>query len=554
MARENWTSSIGFILASAGSAIGLGNIWKFPYVAGENGGGTFVLVYVLCVALIGLPVMCAEMLIGRHTRRNVINAMGKIELLSRSRVARWVLVGLSLALAGVLAGEQAWGLCAAALFAAGAFGWKGFAALGWVCTGVALAILSYYAVVGGWIVDYLWRALSGSLCLAGESTAQAALDSGAAFGAYAGNPWRVLVGFVIFMGLTGAVILGGIQAGIERVSKVLMPALFVLLLVVIVRSVTLPGALAGVDFLLRPRVEGFSPRVVLMALGQAFFSLSLGMAITVTYGSYLHREHNVLRAAGWVAALDTLAALLGGMAIFPAVFAAGLSPSGGPGLIFGALPATFSAMPLGNVWAACFFFMLLIAAVTSSASLLECGATVFIERLRSGHRRGSRRRAVLIGFAGCTGLGLLTVFSTVDWAFLPWLQKGVAWATGGLMQGSWFDTLDNFASNWVLPFTALGIALLVGWAWTPRRAAVELLASGEEPRLPRALLAFGHYALPEWAAGRKGFPLVLLALWGVLIRWVAPIGIVLVFLNSTGLLTLPAAAPAPEAPAVEAQP
>lgn len=552
MARENWTSSIGFILASAGSAIGLGNIWKFPYVAGENGGGSFVLVYVLCVALIGLPVMCAEMLIGRHTRRNVINAMGKVELIAHDRRTRWVLCALAGAMTALFVAQGAWALVAAGFFAMWSFWKKGFAALGWVCTGVALAILSYYAVVGGWIVDYIWRAVSGTLCLTGETTAQAAADSGAIFGAFITNPWRVLVGFVIFMGLTGAVILGGIQSGIERVSKVLMPALLLLLLVVIVRSVTLPGAMAGVSFLLKPTAAGFSPRVLLMALGQAFFSLSLGMAITVTYGSYLHRDHNVLRAAGWVAVLDTLAALLGGLAIFPAVFAAGLSPSGGPGLIFGALPATFSAMPLGNVWAACFFFMLLIAAVTSSASLLECGATVFIERLRRGHRRGSRRTAVAIGFAFCTAFGLLTVFSTANWEMLPGLERAVRAGLGALAQGSWFDTLDNFASNWVLPFTALGIALLVGWAWTPRRAASELLASGEEPKLPRWFLAFGHYALADWAQGRKGFPMMLLVLWGVLIRWVAPIAIVLVFLNSTGVLDFTKSESAP--PAQEASP
>ena len=552
MAREHWTSSIGFILASAGSAIGLGNIWKFPYVAGENGGGSFVLVYVLCVALIGLPVMCAEMLIGRHTRRNVINAMGKVELISPRGPLRWVLSALALAMTALFAAQGAWLLVAAGLFAVWAFLKKGFAALGWVCTGVALAILSYYAVVGGWIVDYIWRAVSGSLCLAGETTAEAAADSGAIFAAYVANPWRVLAGFVIFMGLTGAVILGGIQAGIERVSKILMPALFVLLLVVIVRSVTLPGAWAGVDFLLRPTAAGFSPRVILMALGQAFFSLSLGMAITVTYGSYLHRGHNVLRAAGWVAALDTVAALLGGLAIFPAVFAAGLNPSAGPGLIFGALPATFSAMPLGNLWAACFFIMLLIAAVTSSASLLECGATVFIERLRQGHRRGSRRTAVLIGFGVCTALGLLTVFSTVDWTRLPLLERLCRAGLGALALENWFDTLDNFASYWVLPFTALGITLLIGWVWTPRRAATELLAAGEEPKLPRWLLAFGHYTLADWAQGRKGFPLLLLAAWGLLIRWVAPIAIVLVFLNSSGLVSFGERTPEP--PQTEAAP
>lgn len=516
MARENWTSSIGFILASAGSAIGLGNIWKFPYVAGENGGGSFVLVYVLCVLLIGLPVMCSEMLIGRATRRNVINAMGKVELISDNNSVRWVLVILSGLLAAVFALMQAWVLMLLAFFGAFAFARKGFSALGWICTAVALTILSYYAVVGGWIVEYIWQSVTGALCSGGAATSVevAAQTSAASFGEYMGSPFRVLIGFVIFMSLTGAVILGGIQSGIERVSKILMPALFVLLLVVIVRSVTLPNAWDGVVFFLKPTAEGFTPRVILMALGQAFFSLSLGMAITVTYGSYLHREHNILRAAGWVGVLDTFAALLGGLAIFPAVAFAGLSPSAGPGLIFGALPVTFARMPLGSLWAACFFIMLLIAAVTSSASLLECGATVFIERVRKGHKRLSRRAAVIIGFVVCTILGLLSVFSTVDWSWLPCVEQTVRFAFGKLTGSSWFETVDVFASYWCLPFTAFGITLLIGWVWTPRRAAPHLLASGEPDR------GFIHW---------------LLTAWGISVRWLAPIAIVIVFLNSSGL-------------------
>ena len=517
MTRENWTSSIGFILASAGSAIGLGNIWKFPYMAGENGGGTFVLVYVLCVAFIGLPVMCGEMLIGRHTRRNVINAMGKVERLSGRPAVRFVLSVLSAGMAVAFATLHAWLPTVLALLGVWAFAKKGFSAIGWVCTAVALAILSYYAVIGGWIVDYIWRALTCTLAPAlpdGATAAEVAKASGAVFGDYVANPWRVLVGFLIFMALTGVVLLGGIQKGIERMSKVLMPALFILLLVVIVRSVTLPGAAAGIEFLLKPTAAALSPKVVLMALGQVFFSLSLGMAITVTYGSYLHKEHNILRAAGWVGVLDTLAALLAGLAIFPAVFAVGLDPSSGPGLIFGALPAVFGAMWLGPVWATCFFVMLLIAAVTSSVALLECGATVFIERWRRGHKRGSRRHAVAVGFALCTLMGLMAVFSTNDWGGCAALEKAAALCMGQLAHDSWFNLLDNFASNWCLPFTALAITLLVGWAWGPRRAAPELLAAGEEGRFP------------AWVP----------RLWGFLVRWVSPIGIVLVFLSVSGFL------------------
>ena len=300
MTRENWTSSIGFILASAGSAIGLGNIWKFPYMAGENGGGTFVLVYVLCVIFIGLPVMCSEMLIGRHTRRNIINAMGKIERLSANQNVRFVMSALSAGMAVAFATMHAWLPVVLALVGVYLFAKKGFAILGWICTIVALAILSYYAVIGGWIVEYIRLSLTGTLvpeAIDGAAATAVAQTSQTAFGAYIADPWRVLVGFVIFMAVTGWMLLGGIRAGIERMSKILMPLLFILLLVVIVRSVTLPGAGEGIKFLLKPTMDAFTPQVVLMALGQVFFSLSLGMAITVTYGSYLHKEHNVWRRA-----------------------------------------------------------------------------------------------------------------------------------------------------------------------------------------------------------------------------------------------------------------
>lgn len=504
MARETWTSSFGFILAAAGSAIGLGNAWRFPYMAGQNGGGTFVLVYVLCVLLVGLPVLCAEMVIGRHTHRNIINAMGKVESLSGNRWVRYLLCVFSAALAVVFGSAHAWLPMALALFGIFAFAKKGFAAIGWLATGAALAILSYYAVIGGWVIDYIWRSVSGSLMVADPN----------AFTDYLSNPLRVCIGLLIFMVITAGVILGGIQSGIERMSKILMPSLFILLLVVIARSVTLPGAWDGIVFLFKPTAAAFSPKVVLMALGQAFFSLSLGMSIMVTYGSYLGREQNVLKSALCVGALDTCAALLCGLAIFPAVFATGQDPAAGPGLIFNVLPETFRSMWLGPVWATCFFIMLLIATVTSAISLLECWVTVGIERVRRSHRRGSRMTHTLWGLVGITLLGLLTAISTLDWSMAPWLEKITRPLMGELTFGNWLDTLDNFASNWCLPFAALAATLLVGWCWLPRRAAPELLAAGEE------------WTFPRW----------ILRLWGLLVRWVAPIVIVLIFLNLTGFL------------------
>ncbi len=504
MAREKWGSSLGFILAAAGSAIGLGNIWKFPYMVGQNGGGSFVMVYLFCVFFIGLPVMCSEMLIGRSMRRNVINAMGKLEQLSRRPKVRFILCGLIAALAGTFFSVNAFGLTILCLLGIWAFAKKGFAIAGWICTIVALVILSYYAVVGAWIIEYIWRSLSNTL------------TTGTSFGEYIATPWRVLPCFLLFMGLTGVVVWGGIQKGIELANKILMPSLFILLLVVIGRSLTLPGAMEGVKFLFKPTMAAFTPKVFLMALGQAFFSLSLGMAIAVTYGSYMKREQNVLKAAGCVGILDTLAALLAGLAIFPAVFATGAEVAAGPGLIFGVLPNVFDAMFLGPIWATCFFIMLLFAAVTSSASLLECGATVVIERVRFSRRRTPRSKAVLFGFIGCTLLGLLTVASTADWSNIPCVEAGTRWFMGDLTQGTWFDTVDNFASNWCLPFVAFLTVLLVGWAWNPKKLAPMLLACDDRP---------SDY---NW----------LLTTWSFLVRWIAPIGILFVFLTTSGLVKI----------------
>ncbi len=515
MKRESWASSLGFILAVAGSAIGLGNIWKFPYMAGLNGGGTFVLVYLICVLCVGLPVMCAELAIGRATRRNVINAMGKIELISAQPWVRFAMVTLCLGFGYAFAQERSWLMTGVSILGMFFFAVKGFKVLGWIATAVALGILSYYAVIGGWIVEYVWQAASGGLSFDGASIQEAGQHSAAFFVSYIGNPWRVLVGFFVFMGLTAAMIFGGIRAGIERICTVLMPMLFVLVLVVIVRSLTLPGAWDGVVFLLKPTMAAFTPSVLLMALGQVFFSLSLGMAISVTYGSYLGKEHNIMRSAGWVAVLDTMLAILAGLAIFPAVFATGADPAQGPGLIFGVLPAVFNTMWGGPIWATAFFGMLFIAAITSSASLLECGATVFIERLRKGHKRGSRNKAVLIGFVGCFVLGLLSVFSTTSWDYLPGANTLADVLMGNLNLGNWLDTLDNVASNWVLPFSALGSTLLVGWCWMPRRAAPALLSSEDRD-------------FPQW---------VLMA-WAFLVRWIAPLAIVAIFLNMTGFIKL----------------
>jgi NSS family neurotransmitter:Na+ symporter len=450
--------------------------------------------------------MCSEMLIGRSTKRNVINAMGKLEQMAHRPSMRITLYLLTAGLLYIFAISNAYGLVILSLLAFWGFYKKGFAIAGWISTIIALLILSYYAVVGAWIIEYIWRSFSNTLTI------------GATFDNYIASPWRVLPSFLLFMTLTGIVVWGGIQKGIERANKILMPSLFLLLLVVIGRSLTLPGAMDGVTFLFKPTMEAFSPKVFLMALGQAFFSLSLGMAIAITYGSYMKRSQNIVKSAACVSILDTTAAILAGLAIFPAVFAMGAKPSAGPGLIFGVLPNIFDSMFLGPLWATCFFFMLLFAAVTSSASLLECGATVVIERVRIGRKRLSRSVAVLFGFVGCTLLGLLSVVSTTSWENIPYVERAMYWFMGDLTKSNWFDTIDNFATNWCLPFVAFLTVLLVGWIWNPKNLAPQLLASHEDPR---------RYT-------------TLLTTWSFLVRWIAPIAILCVFLSFTELVNFEA--------------
>ncbi len=511
--RELWNSKIGFILASAGGAIGLGNIWKFPYVTGQNGGGAFVLVYLFCVLLLGLPIMCSEMLIGRHTHRNVINAMGKIDLVARRNKITPLIALLTFAsLLGALYlfSIQSWLLGTTLVVASWGFYRRGFMMLGWLGAIVAFSIMTYYGVIGGAILDYIVRALSGGLNVATPKMAEEI------FTGYINTPWRVLAGFVAFNVATGFIILGGVRAGIERVSKVLMPVLLILLLVVIVRSVTLDGAMEGVVFFLKPDLSKITGDVFLAALGQAFFSLSLGMAITITYGSYLGKKENIINSSLWVGLLDTIAALLAGLAIFPAVFAMGLEPGGGPGLIFHTLPATFNQIPggMGWVWAALFFIMLTIAALTSAASILETIVSIVLDRMRVKRARFSRKTATIMALVAASLVGCLSVFSFASWEHFPTLKSVVGFLVGDFfLKGSWFDTLDNVISNWCLPVVALGVVLLVGWEWKAEIAAKELLPEGDQ-------------TFPKWTV----------RLWCFLVRFICPISIILVFLSSAGLL------------------
>ncbi|MCW8805088.1 MAG: sodium-dependent transporter, partial [Ignavibacteriaceae bacterium] len=319
--REVWGSKLGFILAAAGSAIGLGNIWKFPYITGENGGASFVLVYLICIAVIGLPVLIAEILIGRTTQRNPVGAFYK---LSKSKF--WAAVGGM----GVLAG---------------------------------FLILSFYAIIAGWSIGYIVEAINGNFFIWPEPAASA--DH---FQTLVTNlPW-IFGYFAFFMVLTMVIVFSGVQKGIERASKIMMPILFILLVILMIRGLTLDGASEGLNFLWNPDWSKITAGTILLALGHAFFTLSLGMGAMLTYGSYMSEKDNIPIAALQIVILDTLIALIAGTAIFTSVFAVGLAPDAGPGLIFHTLPGVFSKMSGGYFFSILFFISLTIAALTSSIS------------------------------------------------------------------------------------------------------------------------------------------------------------------------------------------
>ena len=338
--------------------------------------------------------MICEMTIGRKTRLNAYGAYKRLQL--RRSIISDVIAG-GLILGGIcLLCTKSYGFGAVSLIAGLLILKFQFAAFGLLAIFGALVILSYYAVVGGWIIDYTFR----SFC--GELNYNTVDEAGAAFGLFTETPWRVIVCFLVFMVLCGAMLIGGVRKGIEKWSKILMPLLFILLLAVIARSVTLPGAWRGVEFFLHPDFSKLTASGVLEALGHCFYSLSLGMGITVTYGSYMKKEQNIFSASIWVMVLDTLAAILAGLAIFPAVFAMGFDPGVGPSLIFNILPATFNRFPGGTgwIWAGLFFLMLSIGAITSGVALLQNGVSFFMDELKWG-----RYKSIAVAHPGGSGGG-----------------------------------------------------------------------------------------------------------------------------------------------------
>ncbi len=368
--RDSFSSKFGVIAAAAGSAIGLGNIWRFPYVAGENGGGAFLLIYLIFIAAIGIPVMMSEFVIGRSAQLNPVGAFKKI-----APGTKWHLIGLL----GVVS---------------------------------AFIILAFYTVVAGWTLEYLlqsvkWAILSGKLGFSEMSNEALREFFTNHYEGFIAGIWRPVIWFVVMMAFTGYIVISGVKNGIEKYSKILMPVLFVLLIVLVIRSVTLEGARKGLIFLFKPdfsTIREAPMKIVIEALGQAFFSLSIGMGTLITYGSYIRKKENLASTAINVALADTFIAVVAGLAIFPAVFAFGINPGEGPELVYITLPVIFQNMAGGMLWAFMFFLLLCFAAITSTISVLEVIVAYFSEQLNMTRKRAALMAMISVGFLGilCT--------------------------------------------------------------------------------------------------------------------------------------------------------
>ena len=399
--RDLWTSRLGFILASAGAAVGLGAIWKFPYMAGTNGGSAFIIPYILFCFTLGMFLLLAEMVVGRAGRAASINSM--------------IRVGKA----------KFWGI----------FGTVGIA--------TGFLILTFYSTIGGWCVAYAVDAMMGNGLITDLS------QLGTHFNSFASDPVLGIFYQVVFMVMTAGVVVFGVQAGIERLAKYLMPTLFVLMVAIIIRCLMLDGAWGGVKYLFAFDWSTVTPSAILNAMGFTFFSLSLGAGILITYGSYLQKESNIVTASAWVAVLAIQAALLAGLMIMPAVFAFGLEPNAGPGLVFVTVPMIFSKIPFGGFFALLFYICLLTAALTSAVSLLE----VVVAFLHN-EWHFSRRLSVTLCFVSLFLLGAVSA-----------LSFGV-WSDFTIAGRNFFDFLDFVCTNFMMPAGGLVVAAIMGWkAW-----------------------------------------------------------------------------------------
>ncbi|MCF7979744.1 MAG: sodium-dependent transporter [Chromatiaceae bacterium] len=446
-----WSSRLAFIFAATGSAVGLGNIWRFPYTAGEYGGGAFVIIYLICVAAIGVPIMIAEIMLGRRGRQSPINSMR--------------------ALAEQAGASRAWQL------------------LGWMGILSGFLILSFYSVIAGWTLAYVFRAGAGLF----EGIDGAASE--AIFSALVADPERLLAWHTVFMVLVVMVVARGVASGLEMAVRVLMPTLFLLLVVMVLYASQAGDFAAGLSYLFTPdfgELRANAGDAILSAMGQAFFSLSLGMGAIMIYGSYLSSHASIGGNVAIIAGMDTLVALLAGLAIFPIVFAQGLEPSSGPGLIFQTLPVAFGQMPFGAFFGVLFFLLLAFAAWTSAISLLEPMVAYLVE-----NKGFSRVRAALLAGVAVWLLGITCLLSLNAWAGFTVFGKGI------------LDLFDYLTANVLLPLGGIFIAIFAGWVLDETVSRDELSATNGA---------------------------VLYRIWRGLIRWLAPVCVVLVFLNAVGLI------------------
>lgn len=447
--RENFGSRAAVIMAMAGSAIGLGNIWRFPYMVGEYGGAAFIILYILCSFILVLPIFFAETIIGRRSHSNTFGAMRKL-----APGTAWKWLGLLTIVSPII-------------------------------------ILSYYSVVGGWSVEYLFKALAFDFTDTPPDQIQGF------FGRFISATWRPIVAHTVFLAMVAGIILAGVKKGIEKFTKITMPILFVLVVIITIYSVSLPGASKGVEYLVKPDFSKISASTVAAAMGQAFFSLSLGVGTILTYASYVRKDENILASGVGTAVSDLLFAILAGFSIMPAVFAAGITPGAGPGLVFETLPFIFNKMGVSIPWisalvAILFFVTILVAALTSAISMMEVGVAYLTEE--KGMKRLTATLAIT-AFAWVVGILCSLSFGPLS---------GVS-----LLGNSIFDFLDKLCSNWLLPAGGLLFTLFVGWKMSRADVKDEFTNGG------------------TLKANTRLFGLI----W-FLIRFVAPVGIVAVFVTN----------------------
>lgn len=461
--RGNFASKLGIILATAGSSVGLGNIWRFPVETGQNGGAAFIIIYLLCVIFLGVPMMTAEFIIGRRTHTDIASAYEQLSKKTKDH---------SSSVSRHFSFPNLWPLA-------------GYA--GMVCVTL---ILSYYSVVAGWILKYAVDALTGRMA--------AVTDASAWFTSFSESTWLPLICTAAFLIATHLIIVRGVESGIERVSKMLMPMLAVLMVLLAVGSMTMPGAADGIAFLLHPDFSKITSDVVLSALGQAFFSLSIAIGCLATYASYFKPDVNLLKTSANVVGIDTLVAILSGFIIFPAVFSVqGVAPDAGPGLVFITLPSVFNAlfsnMPvLGYVFSLMFYVLLVLAALTSTISMHEEVTAFFVDRYHT-----SRRSAATIMTVTSIVLASLCSLSFGLLAdFRPFFGRG------------FFDAFNDVTALWIMPLSGIVLSLFVGWR-LPKSLVIDELTNHHTIRFPRWLFASFFF----------------------LIRWVAPLAIALIFVN-----------------------